>query len=384
MSPDPEPPEPPVPTALPVEAVVADQAAAHAAAGPRPHRPIHAHCENCGTPLAGPWCHRCGQHDFEFHRSFWHVFLEALENFLHFEGKFFTNTVTLLFRPGRLTAEFNAGKRAAQMPPFRLYLFVSVLFFFLLFLHGDGPPEAGRDRVKSDVDSTVDGRPVSPLEAIHAATQAATEDDAAPPAAVPPGAPAAAKSTEPAPAERSVDKVRHFAEQLQAEAEKSRAAQPKDGKDRDLERWLVGFSHRISDPAQRAAMADHFLHSLPKMLLLCLPCFALYTRVLFRRSGLVYLQHLVLALHFHTFIYLWLMIRDGWVFLAGLPGWGLAPVASALCKLWMWIYPVVMLRRLFGDSWKKTLLKTGLLSLAYLLTLSLVMFVGAVIIFVFL
>src|SRR5688572_11178452 len=105
MSPDPEPPElspPPVPPVLALEtaAAGADHAAAHAAGGGNHHGPFHTHCENCGTKLDGPYCHRCGQHDFEFHRSFWHVFLEALENLFHFEGKFFRNIVTLLFQPG--------------------------------------------------------------------------------------------------------------------------------------------------------------------------------------------------------------------------------------------------------------------------------------------
>jgi hypothetical protein len=140
MSADPEPPDPILPAG---NALATDQAAAHLTSAHGHHGPFHEHCENCGTKLAGPFCHRCGQHDFEFHRSFWHVFLEALENLFHFEGKFFRNIVTLLFQPGRLTADFNAGKRAAQMPPFRLYVFVSFIFFLLIFLGADKPTGAG-------------------------------------------------------------------------------------------------------------------------------------------------------------------------------------------------------------------------------------------------
>src|SRR5690242_8697966 len=112
MSLDPEPPELTPPALSADAAVAADQAAAHLTEGHGHHGPFHTHCENCGTKLEGPFCHKCGQHDFEFHRSFRHVFLEALETLFHFEGKFFRNIVTLLFHPGRLTAEFNAGKRA--------------------------------------------------------------------------------------------------------------------------------------------------------------------------------------------------------------------------------------------------------------------------------
>ncbi len=60
-------------------------------------------------------------------------------------------------------------------------------------------------------------------------------------------------------------------------------------------------------------MVKGFIHALPKLILICVPFFALYTRFLFRKTGQVYLQHLVLALHFHTFIFLWLMFTNGWV-----------------------------------------------------------------------
>jgi hypothetical protein len=91
--------------------------------------PIHSHCQNCGTELKGPYCHVCGQHDFETQQSFTHLVHEVLENFFHFEGKFFHGIYDLLFRPGETTKSFNAGKRASQMPPLRLYIFVSLLFF---------------------------------------------------------------------------------------------------------------------------------------------------------------------------------------------------------------------------------------------------------------
>jgi hypothetical protein len=116
-------------------------------------------------------------------------------------------------------------------------------------------------------------------------------------------------------------------------------------------------------------MVEAFLHAPPRMLLVCLPLFALYTRFLFRKSGLVYLPHLILALHFHTFIYLFLLVKNGWVFLAGWGGPGLAGWVAFVAKAWLAVYPVLMFRRLFGNSWTLTLLKTGFLGVLYGLTL---------------
>jgi hypothetical protein len=98
------------------------------------HGPLHSECQNCGTPLQGPHCHRCGQRDFDFHRSFGHVVHEAIETWFHFDGSFFRGFYDLLFRPGRMTRDFNEGKRARHVPPFRFYLVLSVVFFFVFSL----------------------------------------------------------------------------------------------------------------------------------------------------------------------------------------------------------------------------------------------------------
>jgi hypothetical protein len=338
MSPDPAPPEaarPPDPPAAP-----AASPAGH-------HGPFHTHCENCGTALHGPWCHRCGQHDFEFHRSFRHVLLEALESLFHFEGKFFRNIITLLFQPGRLTADFNAGRRAAQMPPFRLYIFVSFIFFVLIFV---GNEEAFiRETTPAPPGLSINGRRVGPGSSGQAD----------------------------APAPRAVDRLRATAEEFR----ETRAEEPPHADRSALAEFLSERGRRAFLPENRARLAESFRHHLPHLLMLCLPLFALYTRGLFRRSGLVYLQHLVLALHFHTFIYLWVLCRNGWVSLTGLPGWGLEGVVEFACNLWLYVYPVLMLRRLFAQSWPRTLGKAFVLAFGYGLTLGLGFFVTAVLLF---
>jgi hypothetical protein len=306
----------------------ADQAAAPAAAPHGAGRPLHSHCQNCGTLLAGPYCHRCGQHDFDFHRSFGHVTLEALESLFHFDAKFCRNIVTLLFRPGRLTAEFNAGKRAAQMPPFRLYLFVSVLFFFLFFF-GHRTPE------QFVYDAPGKAKPARAATDQVSEPHRKAEDPALPRA---PGTPEDARTLE-------------------------RPQQT------GASRWLEDHLKMALEPEHQKEALRELRHNLPHLLMFCLPWFALYTRVLFRRSGWVYLQHLVLAIHFHTFICLWLMVRDGWVGLVGLFLPGLGGSLSSLCDLWLTLYPVVMLRNLFGNSWLRTTLKSGVLATAYLATL---------------
>ncbi|MDI1248703.1 MAG: DUF3667 domain-containing protein [Lacunisphaera sp.] len=418
---DAEPPELSAPLPDPVATLATDAAGAEVTGAHGPHGPFHTHCENCGTKLDGPWCHTCGQHDFEFHRSFWHVFLEALETIFHFEGKFFRNTGTLLLRPGQLTADFNSGRRAAQMPPFRLYIFVSFLFFLIIFLGKDtneaidlsaekqpgvnlAHPAAVAGKAWSDAWREVSAgtdpadwqdpaKVRANLEKVRARIAADATAKSAEPGA-PTGA-AAAAETPPAdsaiatPAstgtpkeERLVDRLQKSADSLREEQLRAKGKKPysleetledvkNDANKSTFARWIASQGQRASDPEQQKKMVESFKHHLGHMMLACLPIFALLTRFLFRKSGLVYLQHLVIALHFHTFIYLWVLCRDLGVYVVGLPDWGPKGLVAFAANLWLTLYPFLMLRRLFANSWPKTILKTGLLAMFYFMTLAL-------------
>ncbi|HEY5107078.1 MAG TPA: DUF3667 domain-containing protein [Caulobacteraceae bacterium] len=86
-------------------------------------------CANCGAVLQGPFCHACGQLAEDFQRSVWSLVSEAFQNIFDADGRIFHTLPRLALRPGTLTRDYLAGKRASQMPPLRLFLVVIVLFF---------------------------------------------------------------------------------------------------------------------------------------------------------------------------------------------------------------------------------------------------------------
>ncbi len=88
-------------------------------------------CFNCGAILQGPWCHACGQMGEDYHRSAFHLIGEALEGLFHADGRLWHTLPRLLFRPGALTRDYLDGKRASQVPPFRIFLIVLLLVFFV-------------------------------------------------------------------------------------------------------------------------------------------------------------------------------------------------------------------------------------------------------------
>ena len=57
---------------------------------------------------------------------------EALRELFDFDGRMVTSLRLLLTRPGFLSLEYNSGRRASYTSPVRMYLVVSLVFFFVL------------------------------------------------------------------------------------------------------------------------------------------------------------------------------------------------------------------------------------------------------------
>lgn len=120
-----------------LETIAADTAAGEVARASKHALPPGTPCPNCATPLQGPWCHECGQKGEEFHRSIWHLVAEAFEGLTHFDGRFWNTLPRLILKPARLTRDYLEGHRVSQIPPFRLFLVVLLVFFFAWGLAND-------------------------------------------------------------------------------------------------------------------------------------------------------------------------------------------------------------------------------------------------------
>lgn len=117
----------------------------HPASG---HATMNDACLNCGTALAGPYCHRCGQPG-EVHRSIadlWHNFTHAV---LHLDGKVLRTLPMLAFRPGQLTRRYIAGERAKFVSPLALFLF-SVFLMFAVFSLVGPPVDTGGNGMSTE------------------------------------------------------------------------------------------------------------------------------------------------------------------------------------------------------------------------------------------
>jgi len=96
------------------------------------------HCENCGAPLQGHYCHDCGQSVVNPVRHAAHAMEEVFEAFWHLDGRIF-RTLRDLLSPGRVAINYLSGQRAKYVAPLRLFVVLSVLTFFVaqLVIHVD-------------------------------------------------------------------------------------------------------------------------------------------------------------------------------------------------------------------------------------------------------
>jgi hypothetical protein len=88
-------------------------------------------CFNCGTALLGPFCPNCGQKSVPLNPRLSDVLHEFFHELLHLDGRLFRSLRQLLLAPGFLTREQFDGRRARWVPPVRMYLVFSVLYFAL-------------------------------------------------------------------------------------------------------------------------------------------------------------------------------------------------------------------------------------------------------------
>lgn len=97
-------------------------------------------CLNCHYVVENRFCPNCGQENTDTRKTFHHLFVHFFEDLTHYENSFWKTVKNLFFKPAALTKEYLSGKRLSYLAPVRLYIFISFVTFFLIFVfpNGDG------------------------------------------------------------------------------------------------------------------------------------------------------------------------------------------------------------------------------------------------------
>jgi len=346
-------------------------------------RPPITHCENCGAQLEGHWCGKCGQPAIDYRRSFRHVIADLLNEFLNWDSKFFATIVLLLVRPWKLTNDFLAGHRVRYVHPLRLYLLASILFFFaasygiksahlqpidlspgtIAEIRSELEKENVPPEVREKIEQALGGKPVAPEKRAALEEQLKNEN-------LPKEARDAIQQRleygEPSPMNARTkleDTIKTLTPDVRAKVEESlKKAQnkavifeaDKDEKPNDMPKWL--------EKRAREKFGEHgtniqlflvtLVSNLPYMMLACIPLFACVLKLLYIRRRVFYIDHLVYALHIHTFAYVGIVLIV--LTTIGLNSTALGPVAGWIIAL-LWVAFIVQIflsiRRVYRQGW---------------------------------
>jgi len=279
------------------------------------------HCENCGADLKGHWCAKCGQPAIEYRRSFRYVVSDLLNEFLNWDSKFFTTIALLIVKPWRLTNEFLAGKRVRYVNPLRLYLLASILFFFAVNYGAKGIridptkfPEEKRAEVaaaiadkRDEIEAELKKENLTPEQRRKAqkaldhlkkrtasATTTPTPEETPSPSAAPGASPTA---------ESGQQKYGPVGNRPFVVFDDAKSTTP-------FERWIEGRAkEKMGEQGTKMGLfISTLLSNLPYMMLCCIPLFALVLKLLYIRRRRFYIDHLIYALHIHSFFYAAVML----------------------------------------------------------------------------
>jgi hypothetical protein len=211
----------------------------------QPGQPEAETCLNCGESLHGRYCSSCGQAVVEPNQPLRQVLSAWFGALIAFDSRIIRTLKPLVIKPGFLTIEYFAGRRASYVAPFKLYIFFSCVMFLAI---------AMTDYQVVTVQRGDSGKVVAP---IHIGL-----DD---------------KETE----------------QRGSESAPASPGEPS--------LMLEALEEAARD--EKALSAD-IVAQLPKALFLLVPAFALMLRVFYRKGPHRYVRHLIFALHLHSLAFL--------------------------------------------------------------------------------
>ena len=116
-------------------------------------------CSNCNQCFEAhyPYCPYCGQ-EAEDKLTLGVLFTNTINNYFSFDARFFRSFIPLMTKPGYLAKKFVGGKRLLYIHPAQMYLFISIVFFFLLsFISREQAEEIDTD-LKKAFDKEVVGK----------------------------------------------------------------------------------------------------------------------------------------------------------------------------------------------------------------------------------
>jgi hypothetical protein len=295
-------------------------------------------CPNCSELLWGQYCASCGQRARVRMITFWELVRDAGDLLASLDSRLWRTLGLLMFRPGRLTRDYLLGKRARFVPPVRLFIASSIVFFFIASLNTRF--DIGADMSTGFADGWSDAPEQSESRPEPSANLGPISIDGG----------------------CNVDYS-------------------------DVPDWLVRVlpQERAVEICERITVdrgrsfARALISNIPAMMFLFLPIMAVVMKLAYPLSGRYYAEHLLFLVHYHSFFFLLnigvMVMRWG----AELAAPGRLPVGllTTLAFLYVPVYLFRAMRVVYEQGFFATGFKYVLIGFAYLMCL-VATFVGLV------
>ena len=303
-------------------------------------------CANCGTALNGPFCSNCGQKASDLQRPIWWILGEFLDAVFSYDSRTFRTLWLLFAEPGEFTRRYIVGQRASMLPPFRLFVIATVVFFVTLQVTGLAIVAFKTETI------LLDKLPPEAAEAIRKnpnAVMTVGDNNKRTVVTIELFVPAG-----------NLERVALSEQEKSGMAEAEKAIKiDVDGATGDEKSWLRWVEAKLARVNQGYARvrADPILLNgplnvwLPRLMLVLVPVFALLLAVMHWWPRVYLTEHLVFSVHVHTVIFIALALTAAMVAIISDSEfmWAIWLILSVY--LWMAMY------RVYGRSWWLTSMK---------------------------
>lgn len=333
-------------------------------------------CLNCNTEVYGRFCQNCGQENIEIKESVWHLVSHFFKDITHFDGKFFNSLKFIFTKPGFLSKEYMVGRRASYVNPVRMYVFTSAFFFLIFFSF----IKVDKDTIINDVN--INGKTIEQIEALDslaldAFTKNINKRDGKP--EEPMTRPELKRYFDSAVIKGS---IRFTNTDYKSKAEYDSVLNAGGNKDGWVRRKLIYKEIELNEKYNNEGgtvlkdYANILLHSLPQMLFVLLPLFALLLKLLYiRRKEYYYVDHSIFSIHFYIFSFIIMLVLFGLGKLNSLLDWSSIRFLSAIMVFGIFFYLYKAMRNFYRQRRAKTVFKFLLFCFLLLITIMLLFFI---------
>ncbi|MBS1599126.1 MAG: DUF3667 domain-containing protein [Bacteroidetes bacterium] len=337
-------------------------------------------CLNCGSIVAERYCSHCGQENTEPRETVGHLVGHFFADITHFDSKLFTTIKLLLFKPGFLTTEYFAGKRTKYLNPIRMYVFISAVFFLSLFLINNHEETINEDEGNAHAMNILKQHLADSLrQSIHWPAKANVYDSARIQALKD-----ISTSLDTVAAKKLQDEeisfhlggkgatfvLREDRFNTVKEYDSVQLTLPDSSKNKGFLNWLIRSNVRLKEKygsRRQVMVSENFQHSIPKIMFLLLPVFALLIYLMQNKKNYYYAQHLIYSVHFHSFLFFLLFV----LLLISLIPLGNGSQAFLALASWIFsfIYLVISLKKVYGQAYGWAILKGFFILILYAIML---------------